>query len=315
MKKNKINLIVINLLFVFILKDISYAEKNFFIVTKVDNEIITNVDIMEEKNYLISLNNDLEKIDKDSLINIAKNSLIREKIKKIELNKYHNSSLVKNDVLDSIIENFYKKLNLNNINEFRGHLKSYGLNLSIVEEKITTEILWNQYIYNKYANLLNINIEKLKKKVKDDKYSNNKVTQYLLSEILFIVNNKAEFEKTNSEIREKIKVNGFKTAANIYSVSDTAKFGGRVGLINEKQLSEKILEEIKSIQPGELTNTIDIPNGYLILKLEDIVSKEIKKDLKVELDNLVRFETDRQLNQFSIIHYNKIKLNSKIVNE
>ena len=134
-------------------------------------------------------------------------------------------------------------------------------------------------------------------------------------EIVFSLNSRKEFEKKNREIREKIKTNGFKTAANIYSISDTGKFGGRIGLIDEKQLSKKIIEKIKLINIGETTETINIANGYLILKLEDIIIEEFNKDLKNELNNLIRFETDRQLNQFSIIHYNKIKLNSNITNE
>ena len=63
--------------------------------------------------------------------------------------------------------------------------------------------------------------------------------------------------------------NGFKTAANIYSISSTAKFGGRIGLMDEKQLSPRILKEIKQIKVGEITNTLDVPSGFLILKLED----------------------------------------------
>ena len=136
-----------------------------------------------------------------------------------------------------------------------------------------------------------------------------------MSEILFSIENKKDFLKKNNEIREKIEKNGFKTAANIYSISSTSKFGGRIGLMNENQLSQKIINEIKSIKKGEITNTIDVANGFLILKLEDIIIEKFEKDLKTELDNLIRFETDKQLNQFSIIYFNKLRLNSKISNE
>ncbi len=315
---NKIinNLIKINLFIIFCFNIALSAESNFFIVVKVDNEIITNVDIVEEAKYLTALNNNLKKINKNSLIKIARDSLIREKIKKNELKKYFPSLSIKNDALKKIyLKNFYQKLNLNSLDEFRVYLNNQNINISTVEEKIKTEILWNQFIYNTYGNLLNINVEELKKKVDDNKYNNNKNTKYLLSEIVFSLNNKKEFEKKNREIREKIKTNGFKTAANIYSISDTGKFGGRIGLIDEKQLSKKIIEKIKLTNIGETTETINIANGYLILKLEDIIIEEFNKDLKNELDNLIRFETDRQLNQFSIIHYNKIKLNSNITNE
>ena len=313
--KVKIKLIITNLFFIFMFDSILNASSNFYIVTKVDNEIITNIDIVQESKYLISLNNDLKTLDEKSLISLAKKSLIREKIKKNELNKFATSLSIKSDILEKLIENFYKKLKLNNIDEFNVYLSSYDHDISSVKEKIKTEILWNQLIYNKYANQLNINVEELEKKVNDNKYNDNKITKYLLSEILFVLDGKEEFEKKNNEIREKIEINGFKTSANIYSISDTAKFGGKIGLINEKQLSKKILTKIKSISPGEITETISVPSGYLILKLEDIIIEEFKKDLKNELDNLIRSETDRQLNQFSIIYFNKLKLNSKIINE
>ena len=120
MNKIKINLVIVNLLFIFFLNNISNAAKNFFIVTKVDNEIITNIDIIKESNYLITLNNELEKIDKKTLLSLARQSLIREKIKKNEIKKQNKSSLlVKEDILENLIKNHYKKLKLNNLDEFK----------------------------------------------------------------------------------------------------------------------------------------------------------------------------------------------------
>ena len=311
----KINLILINLFFLFFFNNILKAESNFYIVAKVDNEIITNVDIVHEANYMIALNNDLKKIDEKSLVNLARESLVREKIKKIEILKNESSLTVKDEILEGIIQNYYKKLKLESLSEFKDYLARYNLKLQDIKEKLIIEILWNKRVYYNYKNLLNINVEKLKKQVEDNKDNNNEIIKYLLSEILFSIESKDNFEKKNNEIREKIEKNGFKTAANIYSISSTANFGGRIGLVAENRLSKKIVNEIKSIKKGQVTKTIDVANGFLILKLEDIVTEKFDKDLKTELDNLIRFETDRQLNQFSIIYFNKLKLNSKISNE
>lgn len=314
MKKIKVFLIIFIFNFLFLSNNILNASSNFYIVAKVDNEIITNVDIINEINYLTALNNDLKNIDKNSLVNLAKSSLIREKIKKNEINK-NSSNKVDDKILKKLIENYYKRINLENLNEFEKYLSTYNINLNDVKDKIKIEILWNQIVFFKYNNLLNINIDELKKKVDKNKDKNNEVTKYLLSEILFSINSEENFEKKDNEIKKKIMENGFKTAANIYSISSTAKFGGRIGLMNEKQLSPKILKEIKQIKVGEITNTLDVPSGFLILKLEDKIVEKFKKDLTKELENLVRFETDRQLNQFSIIYFNKLKLNSKISHE
>ena len=312
MNRVKINLILINLFFLFFFNNILKAESNFYIVAKVDNEIITNVDIVHEANYMIALNNDLKKIDKKSLVNLARESLVREKIKKIEILKNESSLTVNDEILEGIIQNYYKKLKLESLSEFKDYLARYNLKLQDIKEKLIIEILWNKRVYYNYKNLLNINVEKLKKQVDDNKDNNNEITKYLLSEILFSIENRDDFEKKNNEIREKIEKNGFKTAANIYSISSTANFGGRIGLVAENRLSKKIVNEIKSIKKGQVTKTIDVANGFLILKLEDIVIEKFNKDLKTELDNLIRFETDKQLNQFSIIYFNKAKLNSKI---
>ena len=314
MKKIKVFLIIFIFNFLFLSNNILNASSNFYIVAKVDNEIITNVDIINEINYLTALNNDLKNIDKNSLVNLAKSSLIREKIKKNEINK-NSSNKVDDKILKKLIENYYKRINLENLNEFEKYLSTYNINLNDVKDKIKIEILWNQIVFFKYNNLLNINIDELKKKVDKNKDKNNEVTKYLLSEILFSINSEENFEKKDNEIKKKIMENGFKTAANIYSISSTAKFGGRIGLMNEKQLSPKILKEIKQIKVGEITNTLDVPSGFLILKLEDKIVEKFEKDLSKELENLVRFETDRQLNQFSIIYFNKLKLNSKISHE
>ncbi len=315
MDKLKFNLIAINLFFLTIFNNNLFAVSNVYIVTKVDNEIITNIDIAQEVNYLISLNNDLINMEKKSLVKMAKDSLIREKVKLNELNKNNNTLEIKQDVMENILKNYYEKLNLDSLEQFREYLLSYNINLQDIMYKIKIEILWNQYVYYKYKKLLNVNVEELKKKINENKNKNNKITKYLLSEILFSLNNEENFEKKNSEIRQKIDRNGFKTAANIYSISSTAKFGGRIGLMNESQLSKRILKEIKSIKQGEVTKTIDVPNGFLILKLEDIIVEKFEKNLTKELDNLIKFETNRQLNQFSIIYFNKLKINSKIVDE
>ena len=194
MKKIKVFLIIFIINFLFLSNSILNASSNFYIVAKVDNEIITNVDIINEINYLTALNNDLKNIDKNSLVNLAKNSLIREKIKKNEINK-NSSNKVDDKILRNLIENYYKRINLKNLNEFEKYLSTYNISLNDVKQKIKIEILWNQIVYFKYNNLLNINIEELKNKVDKNKNKNNEVTKYLLSEILFSIENKNDFEK------------------------------------------------------------------------------------------------------------------------
>jgi peptidyl-prolyl cis-trans isomerase SurA len=132
---------------------------------------------------------------------------------------------------------------------------------------------------------------------------------YLLSEILF-KNNK---EKPSTEIiEESIREIGFKNTANIYSISDSAKFGGDMGWIVEGNLSKKILVELKKIKINEHTKPIQFDNKFLIIKIENIKTEKTKKNKKKELEQIVQFETNKQLENFSKIFFSKVKININI---
>ena len=309
--KNKTKLIFIKLFLIFFLNNVAIGSMNSFIVLKVNNEIITNLDIKKEYNYLTALNNELKNLDEGSIINLAKKSLIRETIKKNELEKYYEFDHTR-DYLDKILKKFYLRLNLNNVNEFENYLKDFNITLISVKKKIEIEVLWNDLIFKKYKKQIDINKDKLKKKIIDQGIQNNEKTKYELSEIVFQVDKKKKLKEIIKEIKESILSKGFKNTANIYSISDTSKFGGQIGWVSEEQLSALIIDEVRKLNIGEITDPINIPGGFLILKLENIKTEKIEIDFDQKLQNLIAFETDRQLNQFSAIYFNKLKINTKI---
>ena len=308
MINNKIKSIFIKLFIIFFFNNASIASINSFIVVKINNEIITNIDIKQEYNYLIALNNELKNLKEASVMNLAKNSLVREKIKKNELAKYFEFDHTRS-YLDEVLKRFYLNLKLNNINEFENYLKDFDLTLNSVRKKIEIELLWNELIFNKYKEQLDINKNELKKKIKTE---NNEKKKYELSEIVFQVDKKKNLNKIIEKIKESIMKEGFKNTANIYSISDSSKFGGKIGWIDEGQLSSIIINDVKKLNIGEITDPISIPGGFLILKLENTKTEKVEINFDKELKNLIKFETERQLNQFSTIYFNKIKLNSVI---
>ena len=299
MKKNIVTIIIIILLFINIVK----AEDKIIIELQIENEILTNVDFLNEKNYLIALNNNLKNIPKNQLKQLARDSLIREKIKKIELSKFYDLNK-KSKYMDQILADFYKRLNFSSEKEFHLFLKKYNLNLPDIKEKLKIETLWNELIYNRFNAQINIDEEKLKKKLSLQK---NLVTEYNLGEILFELNSSEILEKKYNLILKNIKESGFKSSAAIFSISDSSKFGGDLGWINETQLNEVLLKEIKSINVNELTKPIQAANGYLILKLNNKRQKEVKINFEKTLKQMIKKEKNRQLNQFSLIYYNKTK--------
>ena len=144
--------------------------------------------------------------------------------------------------------------------------------------------------------------------------ANKIAVSYNLSEIVFEIKDN-DLETTLSKINESINTAGFKNTANIFSISNTAKFGGEIGWIEESKLSKTIIESLQSIDIGEITKPINIANGFLIVKLLDKKEEKNLVDPKLILKNLIGYEQNRQFTQFSIMHFNKLRLNTSIINE
>ena len=301
------------ILFLFLLILINFKSntaENFYIVYKVNNEIITNSDIEKEYRYLVSLNNQLKNLEKQKIIKLSKESALREKIKKIELIKYFDLKTI-NINIDNYLENFYRNLSIKNKKEFEEYLQSNKISLNYVQKKIEIEILWNQLIYDRYIGQINIDRNQLKEKVKK-LISTKKQKKYSLSEILFDKENNSNFEKKLENINQSINEIGFKNTANIYSISDSSKFGGKIGWIEEQKLSTKILEQLKALEVGQYTSPVQVGSSFLILKIEEIKYENAIINEDEELNKMIQFETSKQLDQFSKIFYGKIKINSFI---
>ena len=294
-----------------IISNKSIYSSEVYVVSKVNNIIITNVDVENEYRYLIALNNDLKNIDKKKIMKLAKNSIIREKIKETELKKHFDLNQ-ENNYIDRILANFFKALDLKNEKEFINYLLNYDLLFDEVKKKIIIEAAWNDLIYTKYIDKIQIDEQKIKKKINKLISDKKRQNVYLLSEILYNENNAENNENKYKLIKKSIAEIGFKNTANIHSISDTAKLGGQIGWINESQLSKIIKKKIAKLKIGEYTEPITIPGGILIINLDNIKTQEENLDFDVEFNKQIIFEKNTQLNQFSKIYYNKISKNSNI---
>ena len=220
------------------------------------------------------------------------------------------------DLLNNIINDFYKRLQFNNLQDFENYLKNFDLSLDEVIKKIKIEAKWNELIFAKYNNQVEIDIEKLKKKIIEKNISDDENEIYFLNEIVFTVESKSTFKETYTKIIESINEIGFKNTANVYSVSDSARFGGEIGWIGKNKLNNRILEKLNTLKIGDVSKPIQVPGGYIILEMQDKKrEKKKEKDLDQELNELIMIEKNKKLNEFSIIHFNKTKVNSSIVYE
>ena len=298
-------LIIILLLTGFIVNKAQTIETK--IIHYIQGEIITNIDIKNEFKYLLALNDQLRELNKEQILKISEESIIREKIKKIELSKQFEEIKINNDYLKEYLKNLYSKLNLNSLNEFEQYLKNYDITLNDIEKKISIELLWNELIIQRYNNQIKIDRKKIKKKFQNKKTL--KLKEYQKSKIIFNVKNKNFIKEKYIEITKSINEIGFENSASIFSISDSAKIGGDIGWINENSINIKIKKNISSLEIGKISEPIILPNGIMILKVMNIRNSQMKIDMEAEYNKAANFERNRQLNQFSLIYYNKIKKN------
>ena len=296
--------------FIFIL--LIFTFKNNFLLAnenkilfKVNNEIITSIDIAKEINYLNLINKDFKNLKKNKSFEIAKDSLIREKIKEIELKKVVEELVVDEKLLNNLSISYFKKQGVNSISDFNNFFKRNDIDPNLIKKKITLEILWNQLIYAKFKQNIKIDKNQIKKSL----LNNNKQKEYLLSEILFNINDNEKLIEKYEIIKKDINEKNFSGAAIIHSISDSVKNGGNIGWVKETFLSPNIKKKLVNLENGDITSPIVIPGGFLILKIENTREIDVEFDLEQEIQNIIKKKTNEQLNQLSNIYFNKIKKN------
>jgi peptidyl-prolyl cis-trans isomerase SurA len=277
------------------------------ILVKIDNEIITTQDVENEYKYILALNKGFKDIEKKKAYEISKRSVIREKIKEIEILKNFKELKVEEKYLNEVFANLYLNIGIKNKKDFRKYLKNRKVSYKNIKKKIEIEALWNSLIVGKFLSKVKIDEKRLREQIIKDQ--NKTSNSYLLSEILFKIQSSNELENKYREIKESIDKEGFANAALTHSISSTSNVGGNLGWIDENNIEKKINNEILKLKKNEYTKPIIVPGGFLILKIKDIkqVNKKLTQNINEELKKRISIKKNDQLNQFSIIHFNKIK--------
>ncbi len=303
--------IYLSLIIIYLSMNGCLANSKIYIYATVDDEIITNFDIQKESEYLKILNTNLEQLESKQVFKLAKDSLINEIIKKKEISKFIDIDNKDNALVDEYLQNLFSKLNYSDLDSFKKALSTKGnYSISTIKKKIKLELMWNELIYNRYKNQVKIDENEIIKKVNN--LSNKTQKEFLLSEIVFAKKKGENLDDLFDQISLSIDQIGFNNTANIYSISDSSKLGGKIGWINESSLSKIILKELNNITKGEFTKKIKIANNYLILKIDDVKFDRVIIDKDIEIKNLIRVESNKQLNQFSRIYFDKSKINYSI---
>ena len=156
------------IIFIFIL--VLFSQKNLSsfenkIILKIDNEIITSIDLKNEINYLTALNPGLKNLKTLEIREISKKSLVREKIKKVEISKYFKDSKLPKKILEGFLENIYFRIGIKDLEEFKKYLIKNNIEYMNVLDKIETEALWNELIILKFSKKVKINEDKLRREI------------------------------------------------------------------------------------------------------------------------------------------------------
>jgi len=289
---------------------ISVISKEIKILYKINDSIITNHDIFEEINYLVSLNKNLTQLSNKQLSSNAEKSLIREIIKRDEISKFYEINYneeIKSENIVSIIENFRKTMGFVSSQEFENYLKVKNIDINDLRKKFIIEQFWNQLIFDKYRNLIKIDSNKINSVLEKLIESNSEILSFNLSEIIFLEKSRREIEKKSEEIITSIQTIGFKDSAVIYSISESSKLGGEIGWINQNQISKKIFLAIQDLEIGEFSKPIITAGGIIFLKVNDKKKINAQVDKEEEMKRLISFEKNRILNEYSMIYYKEIE--------
>ena len=301
---------VILVLFFFLLNNFSYSKIDLQIIMKINDQIVTTYDLEKESNYLLALNPKLKEIGENDLLRLAKKSMIKEMIRKSEILKYKELNL-ENNQINNVLNKIIQNLNFSDLSQFENYLRNFNISLDDIREKIEIENEWKNLIYARYSKSIKINKNELINKI--EKASKEEFSlEYNLSEIVFSKKQNISITDYSKKILESIEINGFENTANLYSIADSSKAGGRIGWVKKNNLSTEIIRKLENLKINSYSSPIKISNNYLILKINDIKEVAIEFDKQKEIDKMVMSETSKQLDKFSNIFYNKIKLNSTI---
>ena len=281
------------------------------IFATVGNKVITKSDIINEIKIILILNGTSysEEI-KDQLDQSAIQSIIKRTIKKIEIEKYDSLRFNPKDVVDEL-EQLASNLNVD-LDTLEQTLIANKIKLSVINDQISTDLLWNSLIFLLYKDRLSINLNEIEDQLQmlDQ---NKEINEYLISELIIKPISKENLEVKLKEIYNEIETKGFDNVAIEKSISETAIKGGDLGWINENTIAKEFREKIVITSIGKISEPIFLPQGILFFKIRD--KRTLKRFISLEdtKNQLVGAKKMKILNMYSLSHYDKLIRNISIV--
>jgi len=271
----------------------------------VGNKPITKSDVVNEIKIILILNNESYSDDKrDTLHKIAVNSIIKRSIKKIEIEKNSFLKFKREDLEKRLIE-LANNVSMD-LDTLKNICESNALDFSLIEDQVKIELFWNTLIFELYKNRIKINAEEIEERLKLIQ-NKEQINEYLISEILIKSVEKNNLELEIEKLKKKIEAEGFENVARKFSISESSTNSGDLGWLNENVISKKMKSAIINTPVGALSEPILLPEGILIFKIKDkrkIKNTQSLEDIKNELVNAEKLKI---LNMYSRSHYDKLR--------
>jgi len=305
MKKNTLIKYIFVLFFLFSNSTV-YSNINNSVIISVGNSPITYLDLIKEMKLIsIISKNKIDEFNKEQIKKIAVQSLIKRRIKEIEITKYNIQDYNFYDLEKRIIKTS-TNLGLDK-NGLKILMENNNLSFKTLIKRFEVDLKWNSLIFELYKNKISLNMSEVEEKINSELKKLESTRKFLLSEI--------EISKKGSEvvldkIMDNIKKEGFENTAKKFSISTSAEYGGNVGWVDEKKLSKKIYENIKNLETDDISKPIVFENTILIVK--KMGEKVYEKNIQKIKDNIVKMEKQKKLQMFSNSHFSNLERTTQI---
>ncbi len=304
--KKIIIIILVNFFFVNIAV-LSHAKNNNMIIAKVENKIISNLDLKSKILSTLILSNKV--INQENINKIKSQSLellVNYQIKKIELSRFNYQ------VNPAQLNSYLNSISSNNINKLKDTFKKNNVDFEIFLDEVNTEFKWQKYIYQKYSDNIVIDDNIIKEEI-EKQLNNFSVPEYKLSKIeIILANNSTDSAKIN-QVMNHIKNFGFEDALKIYD-PDSFVNNNELIWINSKSLSKEVYNAVLNLKIGQTSQIIKSQESALILKLIDKKQTKVSKDEIEKLKkNIISQKKNELFDLYSSSYLSKIKSSSYII--
>ena len=273
------------------------------ILLKVENEIITNYEVKNKiLTSLVLAGNEISQENINKLKKQALESLIENKLKIIELEKF---KIKKNS---NQINSYLNSISGNDILALENKFKINNLDYNLFLEEIEIQTKWQNFIYLFYKGKIEINENSINNDIEKIVKDKKNFQEYKISEIEINIEENSNIDQIVLDLKNKIKDEGFETAALNYSISSSSNNKGSLGWISSNSLSQEIFEILKKLNTGQISRPIKRQNSILFLKLDDVRTSKVEN---INIEDLKKKMIDQKKNEmfnlYSKSHLSKLR--------